>query len=95
MNDTISPAFFNFVSQAAHCATTYAITFTVYAKWGFDGWIISAILVLIYAAIHEFIWDPREENAATRGSDVEDFSFLVAGPLLALVIGHYLCSWKI
>jgi hypothetical protein len=95
MNDTISPAFFNFISQVAHCATTYAITFTIYAKWGFHGWLIGAIGVLLYAAVKEFWYDAKYENAATRGSDLEDFSFLVAGPLLALVIGHYLCSWKL
>ena len=40
---------------------------------------LSAVVYITYAAIHEFYWDSRHENAATRGSDLKDFAYLVAG----------------
>ena len=88
-NNTIDPKFFNFVSQVAHCSTTYAISLTFYARWGFYGWIFAAVTILAYAAVHEFWYDVHYENPATRGSDLEDFIFLVLGPVLALLIGHF------
>jgi hypothetical protein len=88
-NNAIDPRFFNFVSQVAHCAATYAITFTLYALWGFEAWFIGCALVIFYAAWHEFWYDPRYENLATRGSDLEDFLFLVSGPIIAFLIGHF------
>jgi hypothetical protein len=85
MND-ISPRFFNQVSQLAHVSTTYAIAFTCGHRWGARGLISSSVIIFAYALVHEFIWDPRMENMATRGSDLEDFLYLCAGPILAALI---------
>ena len=78
----INPTFFDQVAQIAHFFTTYGITFTfgVFGGWK---WLLAAFIgSMIYAGVHEFWWDPREENAATRGSDLQDFCFLTAGALV-------------
>jgi hypothetical protein len=38
---------------------------------------------VIYAIYKEAIYDPMNENAITRGSDLVDFIFLLLGSLLA------------
>ena len=88
----IDPKFFNTVAQFAHfgmmfTVTTICITVFSLLHHRFIGEIVGGVGCLIYAAIHEFIWDPREENAVTRGSDLQDFIFLVAGSMSALLVG--------
>lgn len=85
-DDQIDPKFFNFVAQVAHMSSTYAITLTAYLFFGAWGIAVSAAVVLAYAIWHEFWYDPRYENAVTRGSGWEDFSFLMFGPVLVLVL---------
>lgn len=82
-DNQIDPTFFNFVAQVAHCAATYTVALTTFLFLGWVGYAVAATLVVIYAALHEFIYDPSHENAATRGSDWEDFCFLLLGPILA------------
>ena len=79
----ISEKFFDYVSQMAHWATMAFWSLTLGLFFGFAGIIVSNVLGIAYAAWHEFYWDPRHENAETRGSDTEDFLFL----LLGLAIG--------
>jgi hypothetical protein len=79
----ISEKFFNYVSQMAHWATMSCWSLTLALFFGFSGVIVSNVLGIAYAAWHEFYWDPRHENAETRGSNIEDFLFL----LLGLAIG--------
>jgi len=90
-NNTINPAFFNFVAQVAHFSATYAITLTL-MLWTQvrqkHRWLLVFLLILAYACFHEFWYDPRFENVVTRGSDIEDWSFLVAGSFVAEVIAH-------
>jgi hypothetical protein len=81
--DVIDPRFFNFVAQCAHTATTYGISYTLATKWGWKGYGIGAVSCVLYAAIHEFWYDPKFEDPATRGSDVQDFLFLCLGVGLA------------
>jgi len=85
----ISPKFFNQVSQIAHFFTTYAITLTMWLlNWKLG---VTAFLGCIcYAVGHEFWWDPTHENAATRGSDFEDFFWLCAGAFVALFVSLFL-----
>lgn len=85
--NVIDPKFFNFVSQVAHFFTTCAIVLTFSRFWHWKGIAVAAPLCVVYAAIHEFWFDPRYENPVTRGSDVEDFVFLVAG--VAAAVGIY------
>jgi hypothetical protein len=83
----ISPKFFNQVAQIAHFFAMYALTFTLAVFFGARWGVIALALCVIYALVHEFIWDPLEENAATRGSDLVDFSFLVAGGGFGAILG--------
>jgi hypothetical protein len=81
--NTISPKFFNQIAQMAHTGMTYSLSFTAAIKFGWTGLIVAAAGVVLYAAWHEFWYDPQYENEATRGSDLEDFCFLCLGPGLA------------
>lgn len=83
--NVIDPKFFNFVAQVAHFFTTYGIVLTFGKFWHWTGIAIASPLCVAYAALHEFWWDPRHENAVTRGSDLEDFAFLIAGVAAAVV----------
>jgi ABC-type uncharacterized transport system permease subunit len=77
--NVINPRFFNFVAQIAHFSATYGIVLTCGKFWHWTGIAVAAALCAAFAAIHEFLYDPRYENPVTRGSDLEDFLFLVAG----------------
>ena len=85
--DVIDPKFFDLVSQFAHFFAMYALTFTAGKFWHWRGIEIVGGLCVLYAAFHEFIWDPLMENKLTRGSDLEDFFFLVLG--VAVAVGVY------
>lgn len=91
--DVIDPKFFNLVSQFAHFFTMYSLTFTIGFLTGPVGLWIAFGLCVAYAAWHEFYWDPRHEDALTRGSDLEDFCFLVGGSVVAVIV--YLSSWAL
>jgi len=84
--NVIDPKFFNFVAQLAHFFATYGIVLTCGKFWHWAGIAVAAALCVAYAAIHEFWYDPRYENPVTRGSDLEDFLFLVAGVAAAVVV---------
>ncbi len=80
----IDPKFFDQVSQFAHFFTMYSLALTLGLIGKRTGhalicFALSVVVYITYAAIHEFYWDPRHENEATRGSDLKDFVFLVAG----------------
>jgi hypothetical protein len=88
MNNQIDPAFFNFVAQTAHFSATYALTLTAMLFTRLQQkhrWAVVFGLIVAYACFHEFFYDPRYENAVTRGSDVEDWCFLVLGSVVAEV----------
>ena len=84
--NAIDPKFFNLVSQIAHLSVTYGLTFTAGRFWHWYGIELAGGLCVLYAAIHEFWYDARYENPITRGSDFEDFCFLVLGVVLAASI---------
>ena len=85
-SNAIDPRFFNLVSQIAHFFTTYGLTFTAWMfKWQVG--IGVALSCVAYAALHEFWYDPRYENPATRGSDFEDFFWLIFGTLAGVGAG--------
>ncbi len=91
----IDPKFFNFVAQMAHFWTMYGLVKTV-GDLGhrFHHQVASLIAAFAccagYAAWHEFYWDPRHENPATRGSDWEDFLFLIGGGLVGAAMSFVL-----
>ena len=84
--NVIDPKFFNFVAQVAHFFATYGIVFTFGKFWHWTGIAVAATLCVVYAAVHEFWYDPRYENPVTRGSDLEDFLFLTAGVAAAVAV---------
>ena len=83
--NVIDPKFFNVVAQIAHFSSMYAIVLSFGKFWHWSGIVIAAPLCIAYAAIHEFWYDPRYENPVTRGSDLEDFAFLVSGVAAAVI----------
>ena len=91
--EDVDPAFFNDVSQIAHFTSTFSLTllfcFFVNVFW-YAVWmpVVPFALCTTYAAWHEFIHDPKEENPVTRGSDLEDFLFLVTGSFTGIF-----CYW--
>jgi VanZ family protein len=90
--DDIDPKFFNVVAQIAHFGAMYTVTniFSVVSgrflhhRWA--GLILGIVACVSYATWHEFFWDPTHENAATRGSGLEDFIFLVLGSVVAALV---------
>ena len=82
--NVVDPKFFNLIAQIAHFFSTYGIVLTLGKFWHWTGVAVAAALCVAYAAIHEFWYDPRYENSVTRGSDLEDFLFLVAGVAAAV-----------
>jgi len=83
--NVVDPKFFNFVAQVAHFFATYGIVLTFGKFWHWTGIAVAAPLCVAYAGLHEFWYDPRYENPVTRGSDLEDFVFLIAGVAVAVV----------
>lgn len=96
--DDIDPKFFNMVAQIAHFGAMYTVTniFSVVSARLFhhpwSGMIIGLAGCISYATWHEFFWDPTHENAATRGSDLEDFIFLVLGSIVAALVYAFLIA---
>ena len=75
----IDPKFFNEVSQFAHWGVMFSIAITLAIFFGWKGLLVAGLGEIPYAVWHEYYYDPRFENAATRGSDTEDFIFLMLG----------------
>ncbi len=96
--DDIDPKFFNIVAQIAHFGAMYTVTniFSVVShrlihhRWA--GLIFGMVACVGYATWHEFFWDPTHENPATRGSDLEDFIFLVLGSIVAALVYSFLIA---
>lgn len=90
--NVIDPKFFNAVSQFAHMGVAGLIYLSVgyvaekhdLFRWLWYGAMISLGVVL--AAWKEGYYDPRHENAATRGSGREDFTFYMVGIGIAVLI---------
>jgi hypothetical protein len=87
----IDPRDFNRNSQIAHFFTM-AFLNTVWSYfWLITGHPVVAVSGVVpsmaYGVIHEFWYDPRFENKATRGSDLEDFGFLMVGMLTGQTVG--------
>jgi predicted outer membrane lipoprotein len=84
----IDPAFFNQVAQFAHFGTMFTLAITCAIFAGKLGLVIAMVFGVIYALWHEFYYDPRNENPATRGSDLEDFGFLLGGLAVAALVWY-------
>jgi hypothetical protein len=89
--NVIDPAFFNEVSQFAHtgiAGLVYLVIGHVAQTMGLFHWWWFATLAGVGVALagwKEGYWDPRHENAATRGSGLQDFSFYILGIGIAVV----------
>jgi hypothetical protein len=90
--NVIDPEFFNEVSQFAHAGVSGLIYLSIayiaerhsLFHWRWYGILIAAGIAL--AAFKEGWYDPRYENAATRGSGLEDFAFYMVGIVIAVVV---------
>jgi hypothetical protein len=79
----------NVFFQAGHALGGYVVPTTL-ALFHVHHWLIISIVgVMLSAAVKEFYIDQNYEDAATRGSNLEDFSFYIVG----LAIGIFVC-WK-
>lgn len=74
------------VAQGSHVAIAAAVVGLCSARWHGPSKYIAAIVVVLLAALKEFWFDRKYEDAATRGSDVEDWSYYVVGTALALLV---------
>lgn len=86
--DVIDPKFFETVAAYAHFGMMFTVT-TALGLLGnrFEhriyGTVAGLVVCLIYASVHEFWYDPKYENAVTRGSDLVDFAWLMGGSAVA------------
>jgi hypothetical protein len=88
----IDPKFFNTVAQFAHAGVAGLLYLSVahiaieaaLFRWLWYGAFIA--LGVAAAAFKEGYWDPRHENAATRGSGLEDFGFYMVGIGIAVLV---------
>jgi hypothetical protein len=96
----VDPRFFNQVAQIAHFSAWFTlVVFVSTLCWRLTGrvWlgpIIAGVANLVYATWHEYVWDPIHENAVTRGSDFEDWAFLVAGGTVGFLFYFFLIVWR-
>jgi len=82
----IDPRTFNDVAQSGHflagCLAVFAPIVLIGPWWRWVG----GGAVVVWAAAKEFWYDSRFESTEVRGSDLEDFSFYVAGALVSLTL---------
>lgn len=74
------------VAQASHVAIAAAIVGLTAARFHGHWKYFAAMIVIGLAALKEFWFDQHYEDAATRGSNLEDWSYYVLGTALALLI---------
>ena len=74
------------VAQASHVAIAAAVVGLTSARWHGPSKYFAALIVVGLAALKEFWFDQNFEDAATRGSNLEDWSYYVAGSVAALLI---------
>lgn len=83
MSDAISPRDYEVAAQFAHFSTA-AFLVSQIGRFGLRYLILSAIGMVVFAAIKEFGYDVRHENALVRGSSPLDFAMYVAGTATAV-----------
>jgi hypothetical protein len=83
----IDPKFFNQVSQWAHSGVACSVFFILLHFFSMRHVLeIFLPIGVALAAWKEFWYDKHDENAATRGSDLEDFTFYMVGIAAALSV---------
>jgi hypothetical protein len=74
----------NSVSQMCHFLISYAvIVTTAYFTHGIWPLVIVNGVVIVFACLKEFWFDPRYETREVAGSDLVDFSFYMVGLLVS------------
>lgn len=74
------------VAQASHVAIGAAVVALTSARFHGPSKYIAAGIVVALAAVKEFWFDQNFEDAVTRGSNLEDWSYYVLGCVVALLI---------
>jgi len=86
MPDIISPTDYEVAAQFAHFGMS-AFIVSQLGRFGLIALAISAIGMVIFAAIKEFGYDIQHENPLIRGSSTLDFFIYLAGT--ATAVGLY------
>lgn len=82
---TVNKFIWDFTGQAAHFAVA-ALAMVVVGKYIPHGHLYGFLIGVPAAALKEFWYDFKYEDAATRGSSLLDFSMYMAG----LVLGFFI-----
>jgi len=82
----VPPTTYNRVCQAGHFLAGLCAVFGPAAVLPYDWRFYGAGLMLVWALCKEFGYDMIWETKDGRGSSLEDFSFYMAGDLLALAL---------
>lgn len=75
----ISPKDYEIAAQFAHFFSAYALVFTLATFFGTLGLVLSALGMLAWASVKEFVYDIKHENPLVRGSSILDFFMYLAG----------------
>jgi len=76
---TVTKWIWEFTGQAAHCMAGYLAVSKAKQYGGRRTQSIVTVVGVAAAAIKEFWWDYKYEDAATRGSSLLDFSMYMIG----------------
>lgn len=83
----ISDESFDWACQKLHLASGALATLAPPALGaGPKGMLIGAGLITLWAAVKEFYYDQRFEDAEERGSNLRDFMYYEVGVALALIL---------
>lgn len=83
MTDQISPRDYEIAAQFAHFGVA-AFLVSQFGRLGWEGLLISAVGMTVFAVIKEFVYDVAHENPLVRGSSTLDFFMYLSGVLTAV-----------
>lgn len=83
MSDQISLTDYEIAAQFAHFFTA-AFLVSQLGRFGLKWLLISAAVMIAFAAVKEFWYDVKHENPLVRGSSSLDFAMYVVGTALAV-----------
>ena len=92
MSDEIDPNFFSEVAQNAHMLAGSTVAFCTLALYPLALWYVIAAFAAV-TAVKEFWYDQKYENAATRGSNLNDWVHYQIGWILAVGINYACVVW--
>lgn len=88
----ISPEFFNDVAQNGHLLAGSTVALTPLAFYQPALWYVIGIFVIL-TAVKEFWYDQHYEDAATRGSNLNDWVHYQLGWVIPVAIFYSIQPW--